>query len=267
MARFYNIAIIVLVGLMVLSCEEKINWNLQSSDPVLIVDAIFTNEFKAQEVKIYSSYQQLNDSTFFISGATVKASVGNIEYNFTAALDKPGVYYSEPFAIAYDQVYELEINYDDIYTRAFARGAYISELRTDTIVQNDSGLYHYVYTGSNLPAMTEIYYNWSHDTDYCQFYGNCYAAETYYTLNVIDIGEEFAPEKERIYFPSGTTITRRKYSLSAEHQDFIRSLLIETEWRGGLFDVEYGNVPTNFNNGVRGWFGICMVLEDMRIVN
>jgi hypothetical protein len=85
-------------------------------------------------------------------------------------------------------------------------------------------------------------------------------------LNNIDIPEEFGPDKQEIWFPKGTILTRKKYSLSNEHQDFIRSLVIETQWRGGLFDIEQGNVPSNFKNGVRGWFGVCMVITDTMVV-
>jgi hypothetical protein len=76
----------------------------------------------------------------------------------------------------------------------------------------------------------------------------------------------FGPAKDTIYFPAGTKIIRRKYSLSKEHQDFIRTLLIETEWRGGIFDVQQGNVLTNISNGARGFFAACMVLSDTTVV-
>ena len=267
MNKAFKILVLMVVVNWFFGCEEETQWNLDTAEPIIIVDAIFTNEFKAHEVKIYSSHPNLNGTPEPITGATVKGGLSNIVYTFFESEEEPGTYFSPPFAIAFDQTYKLEIEYQGKKSEAFASGAYISELKKDTIYQNEEGLYKYVYTGSNTPAMTEVYYNWSHDANYCETYGSCYAAETFYTLNVIDIGQEFAPEKQSIYFPSGTTLTRRKYSLSDDHQEFIRSLLIETEWRGGLFDVEYGNVPTNFTNGVRGWFGICMVLEDTRVID
>jgi hypothetical protein len=80
------------------------------------------------------------------------------------------------------------------------------------------------------------------------------------------VAEEFGPAKQEIWFPAGTTLIRKKYSLTKSHQEFIRSLLIETEWRGGLFDMEQGNVLTNFSHGTRGWFAACMVISDTNIV-
>jgi hypothetical protein len=37
---------------------------------------------------------------------------------------------------------------------------------------------------------------------------------------------------------------------------------METEWSGGVFDVQHGNVNTNLSNGALGFFGVCMVVID-----
>jgi hypothetical protein len=114
--------------------------------------------------------------------------------------------------------------------------------------------------------MTEVFYDWSFDHDYCNIYGFCTAAETYYTLNNEDVNKAFGPDRQVIRFPVGTTIIRKTYSLSVEHQQFLRSLLMETDWRGGLFDVQAGNVNTNITNGAKGFFGVCMVVSDTTVV-
>ena len=105
------------------------------------------------------------------------------------------------------------------------------------------------------------------EPEYCSSFGNCSATEYFYTLSTIDVNKTFAPTKEIIYFPSGTTLIRRKYSLSEKHQEFLRSLLMETEWTGGSFDVQHGNVKTNLSNGALGFFAVCMVLSDSTMIN
>jgi pullulanase len=47
-----------------------------------------------------------------------------------------------------------------------------------------------------------------------------------------------------------------------ENEEFARSLLMETEWRGGSFDVLYGNVPSNVSNGGLGFFSVSAELSD-----
>ena len=59
-----------------------------------------------------------------------------------------------------------------------------------------------------------------------------------------------------------TTIIESKYSVTPEHAGFIRSMLLETEWRGGLFDVAQGNLETNLSQGAFGFFAISTVIRD-----
>ena len=58
----------------------------------------------------------------------------------------------------------------------------------------------------------------------------------------------------------------KKYSLSPEHEKFIRSMLIETSWNGGSFDTEEDNVYTNLSKGALGFFAVSIVLSDTVIV-
>jgi hypothetical protein len=130
---------------------------------------------------------------------------------------------------------------------------------------NKSGadtLYTYTYIESLAPTMSEVFYDWSSNTNYCDINGFCTAEQIYYTLNNVDVNQAFKPEQQVIKFPPGTKIIRKTYSLTEEHQEFLRSLLMETEWRGGIFDVQPGNVNTNLTNGAKGFFAICMVKSD-----
>ena len=38
--------------------------------------------------------------------------------------------------------------------------------------------------------------------------------------------------------------------------------MIESEWRGGLFDVERGNITTNLSEGAIGYFAASTVITD-----
>jgi hypothetical protein len=85
----------------------------------------------------------------------------------------------------------------------------------------------------------------------------------HYYLNTIDVNQLYnIPETQEVCFPKGTRIIRKKYSLTPEYQEFLRTLLTETSWRGGLFDVESGNVMTNLSNGAVGYFSASTVVSD-----
>ena len=89
----------------------------------------------------------------------------------------------------------------------------------------------------------------------------------FYTLPTLDVSEVFAPQMEEIYFPAGSSITERRYSITPGHAEFIRELLLETNWAGGLFNVASANVTTNLSNGALGFFGLCAVTQLSVIVN
>jgi hypothetical protein len=66
---------------------------------------------------------------------------------------------------------------------------------------------------------------------------------------------------QSVYFPAGTIISERRYSLTPEHAEFVREMLLETNWTGGLFTVAPANVITNMSDGAFGYFGACAVTE------
>ncbi len=166
-----------------------------------------------------------------------------------------------PFRATAGIIYRLTISLGEKADTAYAEMFGITPLDDIDIAPKDS-LYHLVYHESQDASMMEVYYDWSAMPDFCSKYGACEASEVFYTLDNIDAEKVFAPDRQIISFPEKTRIIRRKYSLSTAHQQFVRALLLETEWRGGLFDAEQGNVPTNFSHGLRGWFGACMVVSD-----
>jgi hypothetical protein len=76
----------------------------------------------------------------------------------------------------------------------------------------------------------------------------------------------FAPNSQNINFPMGTVLIQRRYSLTDEHATFIRSLLLETAWQGGLFNTASANITTNLSQGAVGFFGACGVVEKTEVV-
>ncbi len=248
--------------LLLVSCEEKTTWELQSSEIFAVADCILTNELKPQELRLYRSSEKLNELPAGISGAVVEIFDGRQTVNFLEDDTEAGKYVSAvPFRATAGIIYRLTISLGEKADTSFAEMFGITLLDDIDIAPKDS-LYHLVYHESRDASMMEVYYDWSSLPDFCSKYGACEASEVFYTLDNIDAEKVFAPDRQIISFPEKTRIIRRKYSLSPAHQQFVRALLLETEWRGGLFDAEQGNVPTNFSHGLRGWFGACMVVSD-----
>jgi hypothetical protein len=257
-----NILILLSVSLVSLMCERQTDWDFHQSDRFIVADCIITNELKNQEVRLYTSSPGYNNQPEGISGAIIEISDGWQHFDFIEDTLEKGKYISSlPFRASAGNLYQLNISYNGINDTAYAEMVPVTPLESFSIVEYDS-LFRFIYNESESASMTEVYYDWSAVPEYCREYSSCNASEVFYSLKYIDPGKEFAPDRIVIPFPRKTIIIRKKYSLSDEHQRFIRSLLFETEWRGGFFDIEQDNVITNFHHGIRGWFAACMTLSD-----
>jgi hypothetical protein len=258
-----------LILLLLTGCEKQYPWNFKTIESTsIIVDGIITNELIPQCIRLSRTNTEMNDTMSPVSGATVFVYDSLGAYEFVESDDKPGSYYSEPFQVVVRQQYRLTILIENDTFQAVAEAVPVTAMDSLIVVLNDStDLYWFRYSGTGEPSMTEVFYDWSHDPDYCSIYGNCYAKETFYTLDNIDVNEIFHPPRKIIYFPHGTVLVRRKYGLSETHQQFIRSLLMETDWSGGIFDVQHGNVETNVSNGALGFFAACMVISDTTTIH
>ncbi|MBU0763481.1 MAG: hypothetical protein KJ607_01460, partial [Bacteroidetes bacterium] len=110
------------------------------------------------------------------------------------------------------------------------------------------------------PAMWEVFLDWSHVPEYELLPdSSCRARVWYYSLTTVDVSQIFSPQQEQVIFPEGTRIVEKKYSLTLQHEEFIRGMLSETVWRGGYFDVTPANITTNLSEGAIGYFGACTV--------
>lgn len=253
---------------LAVACEKETSWELQQSNiQTLVVDGILTNELKPQCIKLSLINNQINQPVKNLSGASVTVSDGSAVYSFAESVLSAGYYYSAPFQAVAGKTYQLKINYQ---AYQFEASATMTPLTKHGAVaysfDEHKQLYRYEPETSGDPVMAEVVTDWSHNAGYTSKYGASRAKQLFYVLNNVDASKIFAPSRETIYFPSGTKIVRQLYSLTPQHQAFLRSLLMETEWRGGVFDVQPGNVVSNISNGGLGFFGVCMTQKDSTVV-
>ena len=258
--------LLILLAVLATGCEEQINWDLQSRDvKLLVVDGMITNERKAHKVRLTLPVQHLNEPPLPVSGALVAISDGDTVYPLREYPPGSGIYYTDSTVQGViDKVYYLYIKIDQ------------HEFHSDGIrmvpvgpmqdfdarqVQKNPDLYEMVYHESQDPSMMQVYMDWSRlvlpeEKEKARVW------ERYYTLKSIDVNELFEPAGEKVRFPAGTIVYRRKLSLTPAHQSFLRSLMMETEWKGGVFDVMPANVKTNMHGGALGFFAACSVVTD-----
>ena len=258
----YIFAIISLTG-----CVKKSDWSIDNQ-PVrlIVVDGTITDERKTQTIGINLPVTRLNKSPLPVTGADVLISNEDSTWQLTENPVNSGLYLTDPtFLAQLGKTYTLLIYLDNkIYSaKAYmVPGSVFKELQY--VRNTDNNLFHIDWVASAFsshnPAMWELLLDWSKATGY----GNadpasCKARILFYTLPTLDVSQIFAPEMEQISFPAGTIIIERRYSITPEHAEFLRELLLETNWTGGLFSLANANVMTNLSEGAVGYFGACSV--------
>ena len=269
--KFIYLIFITIILLFGISCEKKINPDFHfDGKEFLIVDGILTNENINQKIILSKSVSSFNEKPEYVSDAEVSVSNGIRLYSFSE--DTTGMYLSdEKFSVVINKHYTLQISFEDKEYTAQARAVpFFSDNSLNYVSYNDT-LYHIpnpiAQFNPKEAAMYEVNADWSFVPGYENFPEKGTKAKMFfYVLKTIDVGEIFNPPAEKIYFPKGTQLIVRKYSLSPEHEKFIRSLLLETQWAGGNFDIEKDNIYTNLSKGALGFFGASTVLSDTIIV-
>lgn len=269
-----NIFTLILIFSLFFSCEEKIDISLQqSTNKYLIVSGIITNENIPKEIKLSFSVSNLNEIPENVSGAQVYISNGDTTYNLIEDNIEKGKYLTDKsFIGVINKVYSLKIIYNHAEYNAIARMLPVSSFDNATYsLDSTKNLYKISYVSSNFSttesAMFELNLDWSAVEGFTDLpYNENHAILYFYKLKTLDVNEIFSPAKEIIYFPKGTLISEKKYSINTEHEKFIRSILMETEWNGGLFDVAEGNIYTNLSSGALGFFGASSVVSSNFIV-
>ncbi len=259
----------IFIFLSFISCEKQVEWPLQSEHSnLIIVDGMITNEKKSHEIKITYPVTQLNETPKPVSGATVLISDEDSTYQLTEHPAGSGIYKTASYVIGrVGNHYTLLINLKGkIYSAktTLPQGYVFNPLQYAKVGNN--GLYHITWIANTYNAerfaMYEILLDWSNVPGYQNINpDSCKSRLLYYTLPTIDVSQVFAPVVEKQYFPEGTIITETRYSLTREHAEFIRALLSETNWQGGLFDSEHANIPTNLSDGAIGFFSACGVTK------
>jgi hypothetical protein len=248
-------------------CVKESDWPLPGkTSNLIVVDGIITDETDSQTIRITYPVNQLNVPPLPVTGAGVLISNEDSTWQFTEKPVNSGLYVTGTTFLAQPgKTYTLIISLDDqIYTAKtdMIPGVVFRELQYIKNTEND--LYHIDWVANAFSsmdsAMWEILLDWSGVPGYENAdSSSCHARMLFYTLPTLDVSEIFAPEMEQISFPAGTLIDERRYSITPEHAEFVREMLLETNWTGGMFSLANANVKTNLSAGATGYFGACSV--------
>lgn len=265
----------LILCMLMASCVKQTSWDVPGGASNLVaVDGILTNEPKTQTIVINHPVNKLNEPAAPISGAIVLIHTADSSWNLTENPAGSGQYQTpSTFIAVLNKTYTLNIfSGSSVYSAKAAMVAGMTFTQLTYVKDDNDTLFHVDYVASafssNQPAMWEVLLDWTKVPGYQNTdTAKCKARLLFYTLPTLDVSEIFAPVVEQVSFPRGTQITERRYSLAPPHAEFIREMLLETSWQGGLFPTAAANVTTNLSSGAVGFFGVCAVTQLSLIVN
>lgn len=276
MTRYTNISSLLLMVLPMLlsSCEEKIDWELDTNIPkVIVVEGLLTNERKAHEVRISEPMGDPNGTPQPVSGAFVAIyETGRaVKRAYRLQEVQPGRYLTDTTVRAVSgRLYQLFVFYQgQEYWGDSSYMVPVDKLKPLDYrkVPGRELWYELMFKETDHASMTEIDLSWGHLVGFRNLPPEQTRAKIiYYTVKSIDVNKIFKPAKERVPFPVGTMVTRRQYSMNQAQEEFVRTLMAETDWRGGLFDVQPGNVRNNLSEGAVGYFAVSQVVADSTLI-
>ena len=250
-----------------ISCVEvPIDFPLQTQNlNILVVDGILTNERLNHRIKISRPYTIQNGTALPVAGAIVSISDGTSSVVLTEVPAGSGEYYTPQVRAVFGRTYTLYIQHQG--KNYFAQD---SSVPVEPLAALDYRKVNELYA-LNLDRngqdanFIDHQISWT-NTASCTTGTTCEGRIVFYDLKTVDVNEIFKPEKAAFNFPVSSTVIRKKYSVSPAYKAFLRSVLSETEWRGGLFDVQRANATTNLSEGAIGFFAVSTVVSDTTIV-
>lgn len=256
-----------LTALFACEKESKHALHLTQNGP-LVIECLLTNEIKYHNLQISSP----NDNSTLLpiedAQVTLSSPMGNISFEYVSEEKK---YRSDiPFGIVVNTEYTLTVSHQNTSYSASAIAVPVLPIIPLTYAATPDSLYSINWINEpydSTAALYEISIDWSFLPGYDTLPFTKTKALLYsYALNSIDVQQVFAPEKEKIKFPKGSIILETKYSLSAQHAKYLRALLLETSWNGGLFDGQHRNPSSNWTENALGFFGCSMITRDSLVV-
>lgn len=264
---------LILIGLFLQSCEEKIDIELDSSFKRIVVEADLTNVSKEHLVKIQLTSDYFNSGPIeMVEGANVSISDGSI-VEILSEKQKGYYYTNSNYKGEIGKTYTLTIDYNGNSYTAISELKQVAKMDSIKVLplaltidfpikapnvfsvlmyaQEPSSIGDYylwdIYKNGVLESDTINEKNFTSD----EFVNGNYISE----FPVMDIEADL-----------GDTIELEIRSISKSYYEFIFAIFSES-YGGGPFSGAPSNVPSNFTNGAMGYFNASAVSSVEYVIN
>lgn len=270
----YKIGLLVLTSLVVIACEDPIDWNVSNDQIKLVIQGRVTNEFKMHKIELTQTADYFNsDTPAPVEGADVTITDGEAIFQYSES--EPGVYWSEvAFAGEVGKDYSLSINLQSPLGESSIYGA------TSTLLppMNVDSLYHIKQPFDDgggldeevgvLPDSVYILGIFGQEVEEVSngYLFEVFVNEELETNTIFDVGTFTDDFLEGLYLEdflvyevgigeAEDSVTMFMYSLEPDYIAFVQSIILESEGSEPLgLSGPPANVIGNISNGGLGYF-------------
>ena len=254
---------IILLGFLVFSCSEKIDFPLDSTYVRLVVEGKITTDTMIHTVKLSKSGDALNEYPGgAISNALVSISDGSNVFSLNESSTKPGVY--ETASNVYGvpgNTYTLNISNVDVdgdgVMEAYRASSYLPKenpIDSISVVNNKDEQFKWLINlyaqeiggGRNFyllklikndTLLTDSIYEYdTHHSDNTGFEGKYYDGFPVYWLNNDKLDERLV---------KGDIVTLEMDGITQQYEEFINGFISEYQPKIPIFSGPSANIPTN----------------------
>jgi hypothetical protein len=265
--KYWRILLLIAGTILLLtSCEEKINLNLDDTYTRIVVDGEITTETKAHKVILMKSAAYFsNQSPPPVTGAVVAITDGS---NVIPLMETPAV--SVVYLTAPDvkgivgRTYKLIIQNVDINgdgdiemyeASCLLKQVFPLDSIKSKVFKEDEIPRRYLIDGyGQEPASIGDYYLWKY------YKNNKIETDSLFEWIFTDdllVNGKYIPGLSMFLVEEavpGDTIKVESRSITKEYYDFLNAIMLETYWNGGGFSGPPANIKGNVSNGGQGFF-------------
>lgn len=274
----FFLVVLILAGLTLIGCETKINPELQSAEPILVVDAWLTNKPGNQEI-ILTKTQNYFDSSKppAVSAAVVTVTDNNgVVFTFNEDANAPGKYVWKPIANetfgTIGNTYELSIQTEGQTYKAVSKMGRSPVVDSITLKKNEPDqinpdFYRAQFYAKDFVGKGDAYWirayknkvllnkpsdiNVAYDAGFSA--GGSFDGITFIPpiRGRINPNDKDANDKVLSPYTPGDSVYVEIHAITIEAFTYLQQVSIQTNRPGGfseLFARPIANVPTNISN-------------------
>jgi hypothetical protein len=168
--RTYHYIILAFAAMLVFGCIEEIEFETETFESALVIEATITNEMGVQEIVLSRTYRFEEDGPVPEPGANVRVLSNGASIGFTEV--EPGVYRSDsPFAAQSNIDYQLKITTSNGRSYSSTTTQLTSITQIDNVYamreNNDDGINGMsIYLNSFDPSGNSKYYRYEYEETY-----------------------------------------------------------------------------------------------------